>query len=286
MRKTVITLSLIVIPAVFLWTLFTSEKTSQTYQQRALKHDFALAKANTLYGFDLLDPEQSPPEIHDLVMKGYRIIMNTPFYAPEYCGNQLSCTNCHFCGGDTIGGRNTGISLVGVTTEYPRYSERDKKIITISDRIDNCFMRSMNGKAPPKDAEEKIAIIAYLKWISKEVEHLKDIPWLGIDTFKIDHKPNAEAGAKIYEKYCVSCHKADGQGGAVLTSEEGKTIPPLWGPHSFNDGAGMSKTSMMSGFVYWSMPYQSAMLSKEEALDVTAYVLKQPRPHFVLEEHQ
>ncbi len=40
----------------------------------------------------------------------------------------------------------------------------------------------------------------------------------------------------------------------------------------------------MAAFVYWNMPYQDAFLSEEQALDVTAFVLQQPRPHFIKEE--
>ncbi len=280
MRKLLIFFALLIALGLAYWIQKKHFNELEFYDHQSQRHEFAIAKANVLYGFDLLDPEQSPPEIHQHVMHGYHIFMNTPYYAPEYCKNQLSCTNCHFCGGDTVGTKNTGISLVGVTTEYPRFSKRDNKIISLSDRICNCFQRSMNGIAPPIDSYAMHCLLTYFKWISKEVEYIQDIPWLGIHFIKSDHKPDPVEGEKVYLKYCADCHKADGEGGAVL-GQEGKTIPPIWGPHSFNDGAGMSRQDMFSGFVYWNMPYQNANLTKEEALDVTSYVLMQPRAHFV-----
>ena len=122
-------------------------------------------------------------------------------------------------------------------------------------------------------------IIEYLKWISKEVQHMKDIPWLGLPEIKSHHQPNPEQGQKDYEQFCLACHQSNGEGGGLL-GIEGKTIPPLWGPHSFNDGAGMSTIRMLASFIYFNMPYQQAVLTEEQALDITAFILQQPRPHF------
>jgi len=262
----------------FLYTGF--NRHSHDYDEQVLRHQFVIQQAHQLYGFNLVDPEQSPPDVRDSVMRGYRIFMNTPFYAPNYARDQLSCTSCHLSGGNTIGGKNGGISLVGVTTSYPQYSERDQKIMSIKDRINNCFQRSMNGYRLPNDAPVMLDLISYLQWISKEVEPIKNIPWLGLPVLKSKHTPNAEEGAKIYAQYCAACHHADGQGGGVLDEENGKSIPPLWGINSFNNGAGMSMPKKLSAFIYLNMPYQQAFLTEEQALDVTAYVLQQPRPHF------
>ncbi|WP_068469543.1 c-type cytochrome [Candidatus Protochlamydia phocaeensis] len=281
-------LSLALASLLFFTLLFALAKTRKPsepplegcYDKCAFKHEFVLAQANTIYGFSLLDPEQAPPDIRDSVMRGYRLIMNTPFYAPNYAHDQLSCTNCHFVGGDTLGGRNNGISLVGVTTEYPSYSKRDGKVITLADRINNCFQRSMNGNPLPKDSQEMHDILTYLHWISKEVEHLKDIPWLGLQFLKSKHNPDPKKGEELYHHYCASCHRQDGDGGGMLIEEDGKTIPPLWGSNSFNDGAGMNRLDMLASFIYWNMPYQNSVLTEEQALDIASFIRKQPRDHF------
>lgn len=267
------------IGVVFAWDSH-SRSSSQVYNNQAFKHEFVVVQAHKLLGFNLVDPEQAPPNIRESVMRGYRLILNTGFYAPNYAHNELSCTNCHFLGGDTLGGKNGGISLVGVTTVYPQYSKRSGKVISLQERINNCFQRSMNGKPIPLNSRMMNDILNYLHWISKEVETIKDIPWLGLPEIKNDHKPNAQEGKKLYEQYCAACHKSNGEGGGVLDEVEGKTIPPLWGPKSFNDGAGMGTMKMMAPFVYLNMPYQQAKLTEEQAMDITAYVLEQPRPHF------
>lgn len=280
MRLTWILLSLAAIGIGILYAL--SPRTpskNQGYNIQSFKHEFVIVHAHELLGFNLVDPEQAPPAIRDSVMRGYRLVMQTSFYAPHFAHDQLSCTNCHFVGGDTLGGKNGGISLVGVTTEYPQFSKRANKVITLAERVNNCFQRSMNGKALPLDSLMMNDILNYLKWISKEVETVKDIPWLGLPQIKNSHQPNPEEGEKVYKQYCAACHQPNGEGGGAL-GEEGKTIPPLWGPYSFNDGAGMSTMRMLAPFIYLNMPYQQAVLSEEQALDVAAYVLQQARPHF------
>jgi thiosulfate dehydrogenase len=276
----VLIIAVISMGIVFAWNSH-SRSSNQNYNSQAFKHEFVIVQAHHLLGFNLVDPEQAPHHIRDSVMRGYRLIMHTGFYAPEYAHNELSCTNCHFLGGDTIGGKNGGISLVGVTTLYPQYSKRAGKVITLEERINNCFQRSMNGKAPQPNSRIMNDIINYLTWISKEVESVKDIPWLGLPEIKSHHKPNANEGKKIYEKYCAACHRSDGEGGGVLDEIEGKTIPPLWGSKSFNNGAGMNTIGMLAPFVYLNMPYQQARLTEEQALDVAAYVIEQKRPQFV-----
>lgn len=264
---------------IFAWDSH-SRVANQTYNSQSFKHEFVVVHAHHLLGFNLVDPEQAPHNIRDSVMRGYRLILNTGFYAPEYAHNELSCTNCHFLGGDTLGGKNGGISLVGVTTIYPQYSKRSGKVISLAERVNNCFQRSMNGKAVPLNSRIMNDILNYLHWISKEVENIKDIPWLGLPQIKNNHKPNLQEGKKIYEEYCAACHRSDGEGGGVLDEVEGKTIPPLWGSKSFNDGAGMGTMAMLAPFIYLNMPYQQARLTEEQALDVAAYVIEQKRPHF------
>lgn len=257
-----------------------SRESTQSYNLKSFKHQFVIVQANHLLGFSLVDPEQAPHNIRDSVMRGYRLMTNTAFYAPKHANNQLACTNCHFCAGDTLGGKNGGISLVGVTTAYPQFSQRSGKVITLAERINNCFMRSMNGKALPTNSRMMNDIINYLQWISKEVETIKNVPWLGLPDIKSKHVPNPKEGEKIYDQFCSACHKPNGEGGGVLGEEEGKTIPPLWGPNSFNDGAGMGTMGMLAPFVFLNMPYQQAVLTEDQALDVASFVLLQRRPHF------
>ena len=53
----------------------------------------------------------------------------------------------------------------------------------------------------------------------------------------------SERGAQVYQANCASCHQADGQGqrNGVAGDAKGYRYPPLWGPDSFNNGAGMHR---------------------------------------------
>ncbi|MBA3721519.1 MAG: c-type cytochrome [Parachlamydiaceae bacterium] len=250
------------------------------YKDLIQQHDmYVIQQGDTTVGFNLVDPEQAPSNVRSSVMRGYQLMMNTSLYAPNYSRDQLSCTNCHFLGGDTLGGKDNGISLVGVTNIFPKYSKKHGKDISLVQRINDCFSDSMSGTSLPEFSSQMTDIVAYLKWISKEVKEVKNIPWLGIKLLKSDHEPNADDGAQVYSTYCASCHKQDGIGGGVLTNIQGKTIPPIWGPDSYNDAAGLSEHPKLAAFIYLNMPYQDSQLTKEQALDVAAFVLKQPRPH-------
>lgn len=222
--------------------------------------------------FDLVDPECAPEDMLNKIMYGYNIMLDTKKNAPEFAKNSIDCNCCHFNGGNTLGGKNRGISLVGVVAMYPKFSKRDNKSISLVDRINNCFMRSLNGKAPPKDSLQMECLVAYLTWISHEVMDAPMLPWLGLEDVPTKHVANAANGEKVYNAHCSICHGPDGAG------SEG--VPPLWGPESFNDGAGMNTLPMLSSFVWQNMPYGQPVLSPEEALDVAAYVITRPRPHF------
>lgn len=248
------------------------QNTHEHQHHEEQSEDIALNLNIKHMGFDLLDPELAPDEIKDQVMLGYKIVIDTPKFAKEFVGNNLVCNNCHFCAGNTLGGRNGGISLVGVTNVYPQYSARSKRVINLKERLTNCFMRSMNGKAPPQNSETMDAVVAYLSWISMEVMHIKNPPWLGLKDLKSKHQPDPINGAKVYAAHCAICHQTTGEGT--------KGVPPLWGNNSYNDGAGMNTLPMLSSFVYYNMPYQEPTLTEEEALDVAAFVIQQHRPVF------
>ncbi|MDR3623958.1 MAG: c-type cytochrome [Chlamydiales bacterium] len=233
-------------------------------------HYFRYDEKGKVIPFDLLDPEESPSNIHEAVMQGFHILLDTRQYASEYTKSELSCSSCHFFGGNTLGGENGGISLVGVTNIYPKYSARDNKTISLKQRIQQCFLRSMNGKAPVEDSPVMNALIAYLEWISSELKCCKNIPWLGIKSIKMKKIPDRENGKKMYEKTCASCHQIDGSGTVG--------VPPLWGAHSFNTSAGMNKLPMLAPFIYWNMPKENPTLSDQEAIDIADYIISMPRP--------
>lgn len=229
----------------------------------------------------LVDPETSPPEIRNDVMRGYRIMLYTKQEVPDYAGDVLSCTNCHFSGGNTFGGLNGGISLVGVFQKYP-IEQGEGKLYTLAERVNACFEKSLNGRALPVNGGEMKAILSYLEWISQPVKKLKNsenIPWLGgmRQKIRIDHTVDPKNGEKLYATRCALCHGADGQG---QPQKEDLGYPPLWGPRSFNDAAGMNVLPVLTIFIHQNMPYEDPSLTLGEAIDIAAFIISQPRPHY------
>lgn len=245
-----------------------SQNPSQTYLDRKLTRE---QKAFSDLGFNLVDPAQAPRDIRSMARRGFDIIVDTQTHAKPYCGDRLNCTNCHFAGGNTTGGSQGGISLAGAATKYPSYDASLQRVIDLPQRINNCFTRSMNGKAVPLDSDLMLALVTYLHWISKNLPIYAPIPWLELKPLQQQRQGDAQQGQRVYAVYCALCHRDDGQGG--------QTIPPLWGDGSFNQSAGLNQESKLASFIYWNMPYMDTtpVLTEEQAQDIAAYILAQPR---------
>ena len=92
-------------------------------------------------------------------------------------------------------------------------------------------------------------------------------------------------GKKVFAENCALCHGDDGLGKrkGVIGDAKGYQFPPLWGPDSFNDGAGMIGSSARPTSFIPTCPTASItrilILSVEKFWDVAAFVQSQPRPH-------
>lgn len=82
-------------------------------------------------------PEDAPEDIREAVLLGRDILMNTKEHLPENVGNEMSCTNCHFNAGLTEGGKEGGISLVGVGATYPRFRPRQNYSVNMVTRVND-----------------------------------------------------------------------------------------------------------------------------------------------------
>jgi thiosulfate dehydrogenase len=179
-------------------------------------------------------------------------------------------------------GNFPGRDLLGVATAYPAWSPRERRVITLEDRVLNCFMRSMNGVRPPNGSQVSVAVTAYITWLSsgRAIQMNPEKP-LGphfVRLLKIDpSKADLKRGEKQFASACASCHGNEGKG----TSEG----PPVWGPGSYNDGAGLAENDKLAAWLKVAMPLGDAHLTEQEALDVAAHINSRPRPHFTLKDH-
>jgi thiosulfate dehydrogenase len=219
--------------------------------------------------------EYPPGKLGEVVRLGERLVNETnvhPLTKP-FVGNSLKCTSCHL----DAGRHRRASSFIGVAAAYPAYSPREQSVITLEDRILNCFIRSQNGTRPANGSEIPVAIAAYITWLSQGTtlqmnasrplgpNHLEMLDDQGVT-------PSIERGESLYEDQCASCHSEDGSG-----SYDG---PPVRGDESFNDGAGLTKVPKMAAWLKVAMPLDDASLSDQEAFDIAAYVNSHARPKF------
>lgn len=215
------------------------------------------------------------------VKKGHELFMKTDGMLPENVGNRLSCASCH---GDA--GLDSSINLVGVAAVYPQYNARAGKVVTIEDRINGCFLRSMNGKELDPAGDDMRAMVSYLSYIATDVPtRIEDRPWVEKNKIENLPKPNVANGEKLYKQSCMQCHGADGSGTGATTG------PALWGDGSFNIGAGMARIKTTSGFIQRNMPkgamggIKQGELTDQQAADLAGFILSHDRPDFAGKEN-
>lgn len=220
----------------------------------------------------LYDPRALPTgPVGKSIAYGYALVEQTHRLMKTYVHADLSCSDCHIAAGT----QPRGGSFVGVYGRFPQWNKRAHRVIALQDRIAECFLYSMNGRAPAYSSKAMIAVVAYIAWLSRNTQigakepvsdrYVEPLP---------SASPSAARGAVIYVEKCAACHRRDGRGISGI-------YPPLWGPHSFNSGAGMAHVDRMTGFVRYNMPQNApGSLSLSQAYDVAAFVLTHARPRF------
>lgn len=219
----------------------------------------------------------------DLIRYGKELIANTSAYlgprgTVAKISNGMNCQNCHL----DAGARLYGNCLASVAATYPKYRSRSGRVESIEYRIDECMERSLNGKKLDSLSKEMRAMVAYLKWLGKDVN--KETAPAGINSHEIafiDRAADPVAGKNIFLVKCKTCHGENGQG-LLKQDSSGYLYPPLWGPNSFNVSAGLYRLSRFATFVKYNMPYnivrREPQLTDEEAWDLAAFVNSQERP--------
>jgi thiosulfate dehydrogenase len=226
------------------------------------------------------------PDVPDGALIGYGYGLVTRTYAligpevfnPEmrFAGNNLACRNCHLDGGT----KPSGLPLVGVYKTFPKFSLRSQRVISLPERVNECMTRSMNGRALPDDSREMAALVAYMRFIGDPPA----VPWVPAEPAPL--AGDVGRGGEVFATVCAACHQADGLGKPMgsINDARGYVFPPLWGPDSFNDAAGMDHDRNLVGFVRRNMPRgvdpQHPQLTLQQVWDVAAYVRSKPRPQF------
>lgn len=213
------------------------------------------------------------------VTRGYQLTTQTYELLPRYVPRaKLHCSSCHL----NAGGNLIAAWWVNLKQEY-------STLPLLQNRINGCFERSLNGKPlctpqgqptpgnpPPCDANADMhAFTTYMDWLTEQWNNPKTTThgFPAIPTLT----GNAANGRLVFQQKCAVCHRDDGQGRSEYNVYY---RPALWGPHSFNQAAGMfSDPAYLAAFVRWNMPLGAGgLLTDQEAWDVEAYIDSKPRP--------
>ena len=198
--------------------------------------------------------------------------------AMRYSGTRMACASCHLGAGTEPG----TLSLLQSAVVYPRFSGRDGGVRDLVDRINGCMTRSMNGRELPRDSAEMVALVAYITSLGDVYAGMGE-GRRAVDEQAAFRMPNRAAdlssGEQVFGARCAICHGSDGAGlRANGNPANGYVFPPLWGPDSFNNGAGMHRVLTAARFIKAKMPLGEADLTDDQAFDVAAFINSKPRP--------
>lgn len=216
----------------------------------------------------------------DAIRRGEAIFINTPANAADFTGNGLSCVNCHLDGGR----RANSSPMWSAWGVYPMYRTKNHRINTMEDRIMGCFTFSMNAQASPTGAPPPAGHDIY-RDLQAYMHFLATGAPVGVKMKGGGYPEVAEPaagydparGARVFADSCALCHAADGQGRSDANGQP--VFPPLWGPQSYNWGAGMARVNTAAAFIKSNMPLgQGGRLSDQQAWDVAAFINSHERP--------
>jgi thiosulfate dehydrogenase len=199
------------------------------------------------------------------IRRGRALLAKTHDSLPRFAPSALSCTSCHLNNGRMAG----AVPLYGSYARYPQFNARAGGVVSIEDRVNFCFTRSLAGWRLPNTSTEMRDIVAYLAFLSRGIP-------AGADPAGTPLKPMPPArgdsarGVALFATNCARCHGPDGLGTPLA--------PPLWGKRSFSIAASMAREERAAAFIKHNMPLdRPGTLTDQEAYDVAAYVTSMPR---------
>lgn len=241
------------------------EKASGTDENQVLVAHFA--EPQTIDYTPPPDTEIPNDSLGASIRRGRALLDHTTDSLPAYAPGNIQCSSCHIDAGRT----RDAAGLLGVAARFPKYMDRTGAVISLQDRVNYCFTRSLAGKKIPTDSREMTDIMAYLTFISIGVpagahvkgEAMPQMPKLSGDTAR---------GAEVYRTICIACHGPEGQGAPP-------TFPALWGKGSYSIGASMAREERAASFIKHFMPQNNrGSLTDQQAFDVAAFINSKPRP--------
>ncbi len=263
----------------------TTEFQVETESDRPLSEQQLAALQPTAKCKEIFQQKGIPKGINaPFVVKGCNEITDTGRYVSSLLQpwrSDMKCSSCHRNSGNRDYAGNLGHSAVLL----PIMMTRRNKPTRFYRRVLMCYARSMNWFDLGTDSPVLPYIRIYANWLAQkdqlqigEIYPGRGMPRL-YDT--LGRGASIMAGEKIYKTICIGCHGKNGWGG-VGKIYQGSEPPPLTGPYAYNNAAGLAQRERLTGFIYNNMPpgasHQQRILTKQQALDVAAYLTAQGRP--------
>ena len=102
------------------------------------------------------DPAALPSgELGDSIKLGRDIVMNTQQTMPGYVRAKLECASCHVEGGTVA----KGGSFIGTASYFPQCNPRANRVITLQDRLAECFPLQHERPAAGYASKEMVAMV-------------------------------------------------------------------------------------------------------------------------------
>lgn len=191
----------------------------------------------------------------------------------HYTGNSMNCTNCH----QDAGTRIYSFDLLKSYGRYPQYRPRENKVLTLSDRINNCVTRPLIGQPIPDSSREMKAFLAYFRWLDQQAKGTREeLAGRKLSLVFPERPADPVRGATVFASRCARCHGSQGEG---IMGPGGKEYlyPALWGKTAYQSGSSMHRNTVLARWLKANMPFDSAawykpVLSDEECLDLAAFI--------------
>ncbi len=127
-----------------------------------------------------------------------------------------------------------------------------------------------------------MAVAAYLGMAVQGFASGEKPAWRGKNTIAADRfcrrrRSIRSRARRSFSRSARVCHGEDGQGIQIGD----KKAAPLWGPSSWNDGAGAARVYTLAGIIRYAMPYlDPGTLTDEEAQLLAAFITSRARPAY------
>lgn len=100
------------------------------------------------------------PQLEKAILQG-----KNSFSHNTFGGNGKVCESCHIAGGKELGKLPNGKSipsLVNAAAIFPRFRQKDDRVITLTDQVRSCVAMALQGTPPEYGSEELNSFVSYI----------------------------------------------------------------------------------------------------------------------------